>query len=153
MIPFGEGQERTLRNNQGLAISPDGTTIAYVANGQIYVRAIGDLDARLLTRAGAVRNSSPREPVFSPDGRSIAYAEAANEKTTIRRIEITGGAPATLSADVPSNSFLEWGGDSIFFSSPAGGSIMRLAASGGQPEPIIELEPREPRTLRFSGKR
>jgi len=148
VVPFGEGQERTLRTSQGLAISPDGTTIAYVANAQIYVRAIGDLEARELTRTGAVLGSSLREPVFSADGRSIAYVEVANDKAAIKRIEITGGAPVTLSADVPLSSLLEWGGDSIFFSfsSSAGGSIMRLAASGGQPEPIIQLEPREAAT-------
>jgi serine/threonine-protein kinase len=111
-----------------------------VASAQIYVRAIGDLEARLLTRTGAAIGSSPREPVFSADGRSIVYAEFANGKTAIKRIEITGGAPVTLSADVASNPLLGWGGDSIFFSSPAGGSIMRLPASGGQPEPIIQLE-------------
>ena len=148
VVPFGEGQERTLRTSQGLAISPDGTTIAYVANAQIYVRAIGDLEARALTRTGAVLGGSLREPVFSADGRSIAYVEVANDKAAIKRIEITGGAPVTLSADVPLSSLLEWGGDSIFFSfsSSAGGSIMRLAASGGQPEPIIQLEPREAAT-------
>ena len=140
VIPFGEGQERNLTYNQGLAISPDGTTIAYVANAQLYVRAIGDLEARLLIRTGATSGGGPKEPAFSPDGRSIAYAEFANGKTAIKRIEITGGAPVTLSSDVYSNSFLEWRGDSIFFSSPAGGGIMRVAASGGQPEPIVQLE-------------
>jgi serine/threonine-protein kinase len=140
VIPFGEGQERTLSYNQGLAISPDGTTIAYVANAQIYVRAIGELEARPLTRTGAVPGSNPKEPAFSPDGRSIAYGESESGKTAIRRIEITGGAPVTLSADVASSSFLEWRGDSIFFRSPGGNSIMRVAASGGQPEPIIPLE-------------
>jgi serine/threonine-protein kinase len=140
VIPFGEGQERNLSYSQGLAISPDGTTIAYVASAGIYVRAIGDLEARLLPRTGADLGSSPREPVFSPDGRSIAYGEVSNGKNAIRRMEIAGGAPVTLSADVASNSSLEWGGDSIFFSSLAGDSIMRLAASGGQPEPILQLE-------------
>jgi len=140
VIPFGEGQERTLSYNRGLAISPDGTTIAYVANAQIYVRAIGELEARPLIRTGAVPGSNPKEPAFSPDGRSIAYGESVSGKTAIKRIEITGGAPVTLSADVASSSFLEWRGDSIFFRSSGGSSIMRVAASGGQPEPIIQLE-------------
>jgi Tol biopolymer transport system component/predicted Ser/Thr protein kinase len=144
VIPFGEGQERTLTNSQGLAIAPDGTSIAYVANAQIYVRAIGDLDARLLTRTGAVLGISPRELAFSPDGRSIAYAEPEGDKFAIKRIEITGGAPVTVAAETATALLLDWRGDSIVVlattSGGGPGSISRVAASGGQPERIIQLE-------------
>jgi Tol biopolymer transport system component len=146
VIPFGEGQERTLTYSQGLTISPDGTSIAYVANHEIYVRAIGDLDARRLMRTGAGPASSPISVVFSPDGRSIAYADTEKDKTAINRIEVTGGAPVTVAADVTSYPSLEWRGDGIFYSNPAGSSIMRVAASGGQPEPIIQLEQGETAT-------
>jgi eukaryotic-like serine/threonine-protein kinase len=140
VIPFGENQQRNLRYSQGLAISPDGTSLAYVASGQIYLRPIRDLEARLLTRTGAVVGAVPGHLVFSPDGRSIAYSELENGKIAIKRIEVTGGAPVTVSADVTSNPFLDWRGDSIFFDPAAGGSIMRVAASGGQPVQIIQLE-------------
>ncbi len=147
VIPYGEGQEQTMNLSQGLAISPDGTTIAYVASFQIYLRAIGDLEARLVTRTGAVANFSPSQPVFSPDGRSIAYAEQEKGKTAIKRLEVTGGAPVTVSADAGPYPILEWSGDGIFFASlpsaVAPGGIMRVAASGGQPERIIQLEPGE----------
>ena len=143
VIPFGEGQERTLSYSQGLAISPDGTTIAYVASEQIYVREIGDLDARLLTRTDAIAGTVPRQLVFSPDGRSIAYGQTEAGKYPIKRIQIAGGTPVPVVADVTGNVFLEWRGNSIFFSPSAGGSIMRVVASGGQPEPIIQLEPGE----------
>jgi serine/threonine-protein kinase len=127
-----------------LAISPDGTTIAYVASGQIYVGPIGTLDARLLTRPDAISGTVPRQLVFSPDGRSIVYSQPEAGKYPIKRIEITGSAAVTVVPDVTAIALLEWRGDSIFFSPlSAGGSIMRVAASGGQPEPIIQLEPGE----------
>ena len=124
---------------------------SYAANSQIYLRAIGDLEARPLTRAGASLNFGPQQLVFSRDGRSISYIEFAqdqaflleNGKTGIKRIEVTGGAPVTVAADVASDVVLEWRGDSIFFSTPpvgGPGSIMRVAASGAQPERIIQLE-------------
>ena len=145
VIPFGEGQQRTLTISRGLAISPDGTTIVYAANNQLYLRAIGDLDARPLTRASVSGSTTgPRAPEFSPDGQSIAYSESEGGKVTIKRLDVTGGASVTLASDVQSN-FLDWHGDSIFFSGTTpGGGIMRVPAAGGQPpEPIIPLEPEE----------
>lgn len=116
VVPFGEGLERTLVQSQGLAISPDFTTIAYVASDQIYVRPIGALEARLLTRTGAATaGTGPRQPAFSPDGRSIAYAESESSKNAIKRIEVTGGAAVTVAADVTDGAYLEWRGDSILF--------------------------------------
>jgi serine/threonine-protein kinase len=144
VIPFGEGQQRTLTYSQGLSISPDGTAIAYLASDQIYVRAIGGFDARLLTRAGVVAGIGPRQIVFSPDGASIAYVELENGRTAIKKIDIAGGASVTVAADVDANPPLDWQGDSIFFStSTSGRAIMRVAASGGQPEKVIQLEPGE----------
>jgi serine/threonine-protein kinase len=144
VIPFGEGQQRTLTYSQGLAISPDGTAIVYLASDQIYVRAIGGFDARPLTRAGVVAGIGPRQVVFSPDGASIGYVEVENSRTAIKKIDIAGGASVTVAADVDANPALDWQGDSIFFStSTPGRGVMRVAASGGQPEQIIQLEPGE----------
>ena len=43
---LGEGQQFTTANNQSLAISPDGTRLVYVANNQLYLRSMSDLEAR-----------------------------------------------------------------------------------------------------------
>ena len=36
-LTLGEGQQFTANNNQSLAVSPDGTKLAYVANTQMHV--------------------------------------------------------------------------------------------------------------------
>ena len=148
VVPFGEGQERRLTYNMGLAISRDGKTIAYVANDQIYLRPLGDLSAHVLTRTGSasVDFRGPRQPEFSPDGQSLAYVEIENGRQVIKKIEITGGAAVTLTTETgpqPQAPYLDWLGDDIFFATLAGGSISRVRAAGGQPEPIIQLEKEE----------
>ena len=45
-LALGEGQQFTVSNNQSLAVSPDGTRLVYVANNQLYLRSMSDLEAR-----------------------------------------------------------------------------------------------------------
>src|SRR5262249_24442017 len=71
-----------------LAIPPDGTRIAYVANQLVYLKAMWDADAKpLVTRAG---QTAVTNPVFSPDGQWVAYWSADN---TLNKVAITGGVP------------------------------------------------------------
>ncbi len=57
-----------------IAVSPAGTHIVYTANRRLYLRSLSDLEVRPVT-GGADNPGSDRSanPVFSPDGRSIAY--------------------------------------------------------------------------------
>ena len=52
-----------------IAISPDARAFVYNATGGLYLRTIGELEARLMagTEEGLV------QPVFSPDGDAVAY--------------------------------------------------------------------------------
>src|SRR5258705_11651458 len=43
---LGEGQQFPNGNRQRLAVSPDGTLLVYVANNQLYLRSMSDLEAR-----------------------------------------------------------------------------------------------------------
>ena len=43
---LGEGQQFRVVNTQSLAVSPDGTQLVYVANNQLYLRSMSDLEAR-----------------------------------------------------------------------------------------------------------
>src|SRR5262249_1235196 len=65
-----------------LDVSPDGTDLAYVANGRLWIRSLADFDVRPI--AGSDTAGSALSPRFSPDGRSIVYWAAGD--ATIKRI-------------------------------------------------------------------
>ena len=116
-----------------VAISPDGQRMAYVANSRLYLRALTDLTSSPI--AGAETQSGLLNPVFSPDGQSIAYWSA--DDSTIKRIGIGGGAPVTIGpAERPFG--LSWDGDVLLFGQSRDG-IQRVSASGGQPATIIKV--------------
>src|SRR5204863_3839201 len=93
-IALGEGQQITVVNNQILAVSPDGTRLVYVANNQMYLRSMSDLEARPMP--GTQQTLSLFVPVFSPDSRSIAFYSQVER--AIKKIAVSGGAAATICA-------------------------------------------------------
>jgi Tol biopolymer transport system component len=114
-----------------LAISPDGTQIAYNASpGRLMLRRLDTLEAKPV--AGSEIYPILTEPVFSPDGLSIAYYVAADQ--TLKRIPTVGGAPSTIG---PARNPLgmTWQGDWILFGHDQG--ISRVAAKGGTPETLV----------------
>ncbi len=132
---------RFLRGNSGqiAAISPDGTRVAFAANGQLFLRSMGDLEARPVPGTNGL---DPTHPFFSPDGQWIGFAAIAD--ATVKKIAVSGGAPITLGKlPLPLVGGLfdspRWEGDEILFAQPGQG-IMRLAASGGEPEVLIRVD-------------
>jgi serine/threonine-protein kinase len=90
--PLPEGQQFTRTGRHIVAISPDGSKIAYVANAQLYLRDIGQLDAQPIRGT----QEDPVEPVFSPDSQSIAYFAGSDSGTALKRVAVSGGTPLTL---------------------------------------------------------
>ncbi len=132
------GSEGTaFTSGQPVAISPDGSQIVYTANLQLHLRSLADTDTRpiagTLNAAGA-----SRYPVFSPDGKSVAFWSQGDR--TIRKISVNGGVSVPLS-EVSFPIGLSWDGDSILFGHAGG--ISRLSPNGGKPEVIVALKPSE----------
>lgn len=136
VVPYGAEQVRTVTSRPALAMSPDGTRIAYSATRQIFVRALAEFDARLLTRGSSANlAATPFSLVFSPDGQSIAYWDQGDEH--IKRIELAGGAPVAV-CGAGATQGLTWFGDALYFTAP--GAIRRVPASGGQPEVVAKAD-------------
>src|SRR5690606_2539662 len=90
----------------GTAVSPDGRRIAFVAaddasgEGVLVVRALDSVDVRALPGT-----QDARHPVWSPDGRSIAF----HAQGQIRRVDADGGPVVTV-ADA-ANGGVTWSKD------------------------------------------
>ena len=127
-----EGQQFTNYQRGMIAISPDGTQLAYVANQRLYLRAMSEVEARPIS---GTEQSNPANPVFSPDGRSIAFRSGADGM--LKKIGISGGAAVTLSqADAPFG--MSWGAGGILFGQGSQG-IMRVSPNGGKPERLVSV--------------
>jgi serine/threonine protein kinase len=127
---LGEDQQFGDLLERALTVSPDGSQFVYKTEGGLYLRPIGELDARLIS--GTEEN--PQKPFFSPDGQWIGYVSGSDRK--LKKISINGGAPVSL-ADIDSDGFLSWGkDDTIVYAS--GPNIMRISANGGDPELLVE---------------
>jgi Tol biopolymer transport system component len=116
---------------QLVAVAPDGGRFVYNGMDGLYLRSMGTLDARLIPQAIAFN------PVFSPDGESIAYFVLDE----VHRIAISGGTPAVIAKTNASvqigNMFgASWGADNAILYSLASG-IWRVSADGGTPELVI----------------
>jgi adenylate cyclase len=121
-----------------LAVSPDGSQFIYASDKGIYLRSIGELDARLIA---GTENEQIGSPVFSPDGKWIAYYSRADNQ--LKKIPVIGGSPIPL-CDM--NNVLGetyWIGDKIFFSIGNVGNvarIMQISDNGGTAKLVIEEE-------------
>jgi Tol biopolymer transport system component len=116
-----------------LALSPDGSNLVYVANDRLYLRPLPDFQARPI--GGTERYQSVTDPVFSPDGRWIAFYAKGDQ--TIKRISVTGGAAVTI-CKAGMLYGIQWAGDAIYFGQSHKG-VMRVWANGGAPEEIIRV--------------
>ena len=119
-----------------LALSPDGSKIAFSATGdqgaQLWLRSLDAVDAHPLSGT-----QNARLPFWSPDNRSIGFF--ADSK--LKRIDLDTGAVRTLAT--AANGFGgSWSRDgAILFAPLATGGIERLPAAGGDPVPVTRLEP------------
>jgi eukaryotic-like serine/threonine-protein kinase len=127
-IVLPEDQVITTMGNGAVAVSPDGSRIAYVANSQLYIRSMGEVEARPIPGSRV----DPDFPVFSPDGQSVAF----HSNGSLLRLPISGGTPLTL-CKTGMLWGASWHGDTIVFVSRDRG-ILRVSASGGEPEEIVK---------------
>ena len=123
---------------QLVAVSPDGTRLAYTANQRVYVRSIGEWEPRPVTDVIAASNN----PVFAPDGESIVFATVGEGGPALRRVAFGGGPASTIAtlAGVPSLSGISWGKDGILIAAPGdAGGILRVNPGGGTPERVVAV--------------
>jgi serine/threonine-protein kinase len=126
-----EAQRFTRTGRHVLAASPDGKRFAYIANQQIYIRAMDSLDAQPVPGT----NEDPMEPVFSPDGQWLAYFTPTNGASsrdwTLKKIAVAGGAAVTLAQLPAAPHGASWRDGSIVFAINSGGSMVQAVPDAG----------------------
>ena len=113
-----------------LAASPDGRRFVYNTADGLYLRAMDQLDARVLLGTEEALGTLSI-PFFSPDGRSVAFFQGGN----LKRLALSGGTPVVV-CSVFQPSAAHWAPDDTIFFAQAGG-ILRVPANGGTLELVI----------------
>ena len=77
------------------AISPDGSTIAFAYKGDLYCVPANGGEARQLTTHAAYDS----QPIWSPDGKKIAFTSNREGSLDVYVISTKGGAPTRLTTN------------------------------------------------------
>ncbi len=122
----------TMTFSTTLALSPDGSHLAFVAS---HNGARPQLFIRELDRFGTVSipgTEGAVGPFFSPDGQWIAFFA----DNTLRKVSLAGGTPLDICEIPQTNPGGTWGADgTIVFSTDRSG-LMRVPSSGGTAEQV-----------------
>ncbi len=116
-----------------LAISPDGSRMAFVGCGescQLYVREISEIDARPLPGT-----EDASGPFFSADGRWMGFAAQGK----LKKIDLKRGTVVTL-AEAPSLRGASWGEDGTIFFATGSSGLLRVSAEGGEVDQVTTPE-------------
>ncbi len=121
-----------------IELSPDASRIAYITGSEsrrrLNVRPLDQLNGTTVAE-GTDGQTAPYQPFFSPDGQWIAYVTA----TELRKVPISGGTPMTLCTLNRSRGAAWAPDDTIIFTPSPDAGLFRVAAAGGEPEPLTTL--------------
>jgi Tol biopolymer transport system component len=133
VVPLAPNESLTGMSGVTLALSVDGTQLAYVAGAsqRIYLRAFDALEAKPLTGTEGAYG-----PFFSPDGQWIGFTAGGK----LKKVAVSGGAVLTL-CDVQNSRGAAWGAkDTIVISPSASVGLSQVSAAGGAPQPLTMLK-------------
>lgn len=89
-LPEDQQFFRSIDGSIHLAVSHDGSQLAYSTIEGIYIRSMNELDARLIPGT----DKDAESLFFSPNGQSIGYFSMSDQK--LKSISLSGGAPTDL---------------------------------------------------------
>ncbi|HKQ96358.1 MAG TPA: protein kinase [Candidatus Polarisedimenticolia bacterium] len=133
-----------LSNRPSVALNPGGTMLAFIGTqegiSRIYVRRRDEAEAHAVPGSEGASN-----PVFSPDGRWLAFTSDNRLKKSSIEGSVIDLAP------VSDGRGIAWvdSGNIVYAPEPIGG-LMRIPANGGTPVPVTQLvEKDQERTHRW----
>jgi Tol biopolymer transport system component/predicted Ser/Thr protein kinase len=132
-LPPGQ-QLSGLDSGPAVALSPDGTHLAYVARQsgvqQLYIRAMDGLESTPIPGTEGAVN-----PFFSPDGQWVGFFAGGN----LKKVPIIGGGTLTLT-NAASSGGANWSGQGMIAFAPTNTSLLKqVSDGGGTPQPLTSL--------------
>jgi serine/threonine-protein kinase len=122
-------------SGSGVAISPDGTHLAYIgvdrSGPRVYVQDLRGDDVRVVSST----SEAPYNPFFSPDSTQIGFVSSGK----LWRAAVAGGAPFEIGPIDVNDRGVAWSTDGYIYSG-GGSGISRIPASGGSREPITTVD-------------
>jgi eukaryotic-like serine/threonine-protein kinase len=130
------GEELVVESNAGaVVISPDGSMVAFLAQGlsgrRLYVRSLRTGDLRVIDSS-----AEAHYPFWSPDSRSLAFFGSGKLLT----VSIAGGLPEVI-ADIQQGRGGTWTDAGVILFTPNGGGVIhRVNEHGGPVEAVTALD-------------
>ncbi|MCM3874942.1 MAG: protein kinase [Thermoanaerobaculia bacterium] len=131
-----------------IALSPDGKRVVFSAatlarsdydfnEPTLFIRSIDAWEATPIPGA-----EGGRQPVFSPDGRWIAFSVRDGSKRLLKKIPIEGGPPTTL-CECDAEFGATWSAEGSIVFAAMTGTLKRVPETGGKPEAVTQLDEKE----------
>ena len=136
VITLPPGQQLAgMASGPAVALSPDGTHLAYVAiqggTQQLYVRAMDSLTASPIPGT-----EGAAEPFFSPDSQWLGFFAGGK----LKKVSLMGGAAQTL-ADALQPRGASWGSQGMIAFAPGVPSFLQqVSDAGGASQPLTRFE-------------
>jgi Tol biopolymer transport system component len=134
VITLPPGQRLAGLEQPCIALSPDGTHLAYVAiqgsTQLLYVRAMDSLEARPIPGTEGATG-----PFFSPDGQSLSFFANGN----LKKVSVSGGAVLTLGDALQPRGASSGTRGLIAFVPSWASTIQQVTDAGGTPEALTHF--------------
>ena len=121
------------------SLSPDDAEVAFISGGDIWTVPVGGGEARLLVS----HPDNESRPLYSPDGKYLAFASSRTGNGDIYLLTLETGAVRRLTYDDGNETLNSWSRDGkmVYFQSTSRdisgmNDIYRIAITGGTPMPV-----------------
>ncbi len=141
-IELPEGERLAHSHQQGVALSPDGTQVAFVSGTpfsssgprktRIYLRRLDQWTQRPIPGT-----ENGLKPFFSPDGKWLGFG--VGSRLLKVNLSLAGGEPEEI-CNCNAGFGIAWGPDDMIFFGDLNGRMFRVSASGGEPEEVTQLD-------------
>jgi Tol biopolymer transport system component len=122
-----------------LTLTPDGSRLIYVEGGDdshdLLMRPLDGGEPTLLA-SGNSASLSPIHAFLSPDGKWVGFVTM----TELKKVPLSGGPPLRICGVTRSRGATWLPDDTIVFAPTFDSGLMRVKASGGEPQRLTELD-------------